>query len=367
MATNPTSQELRQVPIGALIVDPNQPRRDFGREAELKENLAPLEALASSIKDQGILQPIIARPAGKNKLMIVAGERRWRAAQMAGLSSVPVLVREDLEGMSLELAQLSENLQRQDLTDLDVASALESLMERYPELRKKDLAKLLNRAPSYITRMLSLRNPEFSDLVSANVITYASVLEAFKGKSQAVKDMVLSEARETGKPITHYAMARAEKKLVHEENSVKVSPELYDQLMMDMGFGNAEPAHGKAMRLSPSGSEDFAPPPGSRAAASTYRIGTAAQARSENAPRQMLHHAKMGWDQFVALCELRKPGAKPVMVEVALTSEEVRACLEDLRVTIPREEFEQLPTLLDALRTVPPKGAPTKRMKKATR
>ena len=66
MDKTPPNQELRQVPIGSLIVDPNQPRRDFGRESELKENLAPLEALASSIKDQGILQPILARPHGNS-------------------------------------------------------------------------------------------------------------------------------------------------------------------------------------------------------------------------------------------------------------------------------------------------------------
>ena len=354
MATSP-NQELRQVPIGSLIVDPNQPRRDFGRESELKENLAPLEALASSIKDQGILQPILARPHGK-KLMIIAGERRWRAAQMAGLSTVPVLVREDLDGMGLELAQLSENLQRQDLTDLDVSMALESLMERYPELRKKDLAKLLNRQPSYISRMLALRNPEYSDLVSANVITYASVLEAFKGKSQAVQDMVVSEAKATGKPITHHAMSKAEQKLVREGQGVKVNPELYNDLMAGMGFVAADvpPSSGKAQRFSARSSEDFVPAEGARLASSSYKVGQAAHARSENAPRDMVHQAKMGWDQFNALQKVHPDAFRAISVEVALSSDEIKAALAKLGVPVPRDEFEKLNALMDALRQVKP-------------
>jgi ParB family chromosome partitioning protein len=351
MTIESPKQELRQVPIGSLVVDPNQPRRDFGQESDRKENQEPLAALASSIKDQGILQPIIARPHGK-KFMIIAGERRWRAAQMAGLSSVPVLVREDLGGMALEMAQLSENLQRQDLTDLDVALALESLMARYTELRKKDLAKMLNRQPSYISRMLSMVHPEYKDLVTANVITYASVLEAFKGKTKAVKDMVLAEAKATGKSITHHAMSVAERKIVREGQGVKVNAELYDDLMLGMGFG-AEPT-GKTQRISASSTEDFIPADGARMAASSFKIGRAAMVREDTAPRDMVHHAKMGWEQFEALQRIQPGGFRTVAVEIALSSDEIRSTLKKLGATVPRDEFDRLNALMAALREFKP-------------
>lgn len=348
--------ELRQVSIGSLLVDPNQPRRDFGRESELKKNLAPLEALASSIKDQGILQPIIVRTAPKGKLMIVAGERRWRAAQMAGLSTVPVIVREDLTGKGLELAQLSENLQRQDLGNWDVAIAIAGIMERYPDLQKKDLAKLLNRSPSYISRMLGMIDPEWESLVLSNVITYASVLEAFKGKTQAVRELAVSESRESGKPITHLALKRAEEKLVHRENAVAVKPEVYDKLMADMGFfappssDPASPGIKTSQAIVPSSYVDFDPAAGSKPASSSFVVGTLGGDRAENTPGGFVHQAKMGWDSYVELLAAVKPAAKPVLVEVPLTSAEIRSALRELGATVPREEFEQLPALMQALR-----------------
>ncbi len=344
--------EYKLVPTGALVVDPNQPRRDFGREAELKENRLPLEALASSIKDLGILQPILARNVGAGKYMIIAGERRWRAAQMAGLSVVPVLVRENLSGMNLELAQLAENLQREDLTDLDVATTIGGMMKRYPELRKKDLAKLINRSPSYITRMLAMIDPQWSSLVLSNVITYASVLEAFKGKSQAVRDLALSASQESGKSITHDGLRAAERQLLRSENAVRVEPELYDRLMADMGFdlpGTQTPAE-LTPKLRPSSAEDFNPPPGSRPASSSFAIGGFSDRHSDDKPSAFVHQAKMGWESYQKLLALISPKNKPVLVEVHLNSDEIQAALAALGSACPREEFEQLPALMSALR-----------------
>ena len=336
--------ELRVIPISAISADPNQPRRDFSRGSELQENRIPLEALADSIKDQGVLQPIIVRPSGKNKFTIVAGERRWRASKMAGLASIPALVRVDLDGMKLEMAQLAENLQRQDLTDNDVSIALEGLMERYPELLKKDLAKMLNRSPSYISRMLGMRDGEFKDLVSAKIITYASVLEALKAKSQAVRDLAIAEAQSTGKPITHDSISRAEAKLIRHGQGVKVDPELASSLMADMGFVRRP----GPLSIDPASGADFEPPEGSRPAGVATRVGRASEARFENAP-EMVHRTKMGWMQFVKLCELQRPETQPLSVDVSLSSREIREALRKLGKEIPRDEFERISALHDAL------------------
>lgn len=331
--------ELKTVATSSLVVDPNQPRRDFGAESELKKNKIPLEALASSIKDLGILQPILARPHGRNKYMIIAGERRWRAAQIAGLAEVQIIVRSGLTGMNLELAQLAENLQREDLTDLDVASSIGDMMERYPELRKKDLAKLINRSPSYITRMLAMIDPQWKSLVLSGVVTYASVLEAFKGKSQAVRDLAMSSSKASGKPITHDALRAAEQQLLRVENSVAVQPELYDKLMADMGFGpGPTPVLSLAMDA----------PNGATSSART-RGGKTDDTQSAPVASAYGEQAKMDWDTYQALLKVLQPAAHPVLVEVNLTGAEIKAALDRMGIPCPNDEFERLPALMRAL------------------
>lgn len=346
--------ELKTVPTSSLVVDPNQPRREFGAESELKKNKIPLEALASSIKDLGILQPILARPHGRNKYMIIAGERRWRAAQIAGLAEVQIIVRSGLTGMNLELAQLAENLQREDLTDLDVANSIGDMMGRYPELRKKDLAKLINRSPSYITRMLAMIDPEWKSLVLSGVVTYASVLEAFKGKSQAVRDLAMSSSKASGKPITHDALRAAEQQLLRVENSVAVQPELYDKLMADMGFGPG-PTPGLSLAMDASAARTT-----SSLASTRIRGGNANDSQSSPSSSAYGEQAKMGWDAYQALLKVLQPAAKPALVELNLTGAEIKAALDRMGIPCPNDEFERLPALMRALRA----GAPAKTKRK---
>lgn len=193
----PPALLARSVPIGQIVPDPNQPRRDLD-EAEAK---GPLEALAYSIRERGVLQPILVRPLDDGRFALVAGERRWRAAALAGLAEVPAVVREDLEGASLEMAQLAENLQREALSDLDVAVALRGIMERYPEMRKKDLALELNRNPSYITRMMSMLDERWSGLVADGVLTWATVLERFKALPEDSRQRLEALSRSEGRPV----------------------------------------------------------------------------------------------------------------------------------------------------------------------
>ena len=152
------TRRLRNLPIGDLTPNPNQPRKAFDEQA--------LEELSASIRKNGILQPLIVSPAlldeGQNeakdeRFIIVAGERRWRAAQRANLHEVPVLVKDfDLKQRS-EIA-IVENIQREDLSPLELAEAYKDLIERF-SYRQEDLAQTLGKNRSTITnsmRLLSL-------------------------------------------------------------------------------------------------------------------------------------------------------------------------------------------------------------------
>ncbi len=136
------------VPIESVEPNPDQPRRDFPAEA--------LQELAASIREKGILQPLIVRdnPRKSGSYEIVAGERRWRAAQLAQLHEVPVLVREVSDSELLELA-IIENIQRADLNAVEEAMAYRQLMDRFGHTQEK-LAEALSKSRSYIANLLRL-------------------------------------------------------------------------------------------------------------------------------------------------------------------------------------------------------------------
>jgi ParB family chromosome partitioning protein len=149
--------EVLQSDIGTLSVNPYQPRKVMG-EAELKE-------LADSIKASGILQPILARRVG-DKLEIVAGERRWRAAQLAGLTKVPVLVRSITDQDSAVFA-LVENLQREDLNAIEKAAGLQDADGQVGFATQEDLAKRVGLERSSVANFLRLL--DLPDEVQAHV------------------------------------------------------------------------------------------------------------------------------------------------------------------------------------------------------
>ncbi|MGQ0740722.1 MAG: ParB/RepB/Spo0J family partition protein [Alphaproteobacteria bacterium] len=142
---------VRTVPVAFLKPNPFQPRKNF-RDEELRE-------LADSIREKGILQPILVRPVERDSFEIVAGERRWRAAQMAQLHDVPVVVREVTDSEALELA-LVENLQRTDLNAMEEAAAYQELMDRFGHTQEQ-LSDLLGKSRSHVANTLRLlRLPE---------------------------------------------------------------------------------------------------------------------------------------------------------------------------------------------------------------
>ena len=143
----PRRPDMR-VPIERVEPHPNQPRRDFAEEA--------LAELADSIREKGIIQPLIVRnnPRKSDSYEIVAGERRWRAAQMAQLHEVPVLIREFDDTEVLEIA-IIENIQRADLNAIEEAMGYRQLMDRFGHTQEK-LAEALSKSRSYIANLLRL-------------------------------------------------------------------------------------------------------------------------------------------------------------------------------------------------------------------
>ncbi|HST55612.1 MAG TPA: ParB/RepB/Spo0J family partition protein [Solirubrobacteraceae bacterium] len=142
-------QELRELPVGLIEPNPNQPRRNFEE--------GPLQALADSLRERGVLQPVLVRPKPSGKYELVAGERRWRAAQIAGLEQIPALVRPRDDAASLELA-LIENMAREDLNPVEEARACAALVEELG-LTREEVGRRVGRsrvAVSNLVRLLDL-------------------------------------------------------------------------------------------------------------------------------------------------------------------------------------------------------------------
>lgn len=146
------------VPVEKIIPNPNQPRRDFVPEA--------LQELAASIRQKGVIQPLVVRAiADTDTFEIVAGERRWRAAQLAQVHEVPVVIRDFSDAEVIEVA-IIENIQRADLNAIEEALAFRQLMDRFGHTQEK-LAEALSKSRSHIANLLRLLN--LPDDVQAHV------------------------------------------------------------------------------------------------------------------------------------------------------------------------------------------------------
>lgn len=142
--------DIREIPVDEIRTNPYQPRKTFNQEA--------LEELAESIKNYGVFQPIIVKPSIKG-YDLVAGERRLRASKMAGLSTIPAIVKEFSDEMMREIALL-ENLQRENLSAIELAWAYKGIIDSM-HIRQEDLASKLGKSRSHITNMIGLlRLPE---------------------------------------------------------------------------------------------------------------------------------------------------------------------------------------------------------------
>lgn len=136
---------IRRLPVAQIIANRSNPRREFDAEQ--------LEDLANSVREKGVMQPLLVRPAG-DRYELIAGERRWRAAQRAGLHEVPVIIRDVDDREALELA-IIENVQRVDLNPVEEAQGYGQLIEQF-SYTQHDLAQVIGKSRSHVANTLRL-------------------------------------------------------------------------------------------------------------------------------------------------------------------------------------------------------------------
>ncbi|MEO6207171.1 MAG: ParB/RepB/Spo0J family partition protein [Candidatus Limnocylindrales bacterium] len=163
---------VRIVPIERIESNPQQPRLSFNQET--------LDELAASIREHGVLQPILVRPIGSNRYQLVAGERRWRASKQVGLTTIPALIEELDDDTALEIS-IIENLQREDISTLDEAAMYDRMVREHGYSIRK-LADKLGKDKGYIENRLRLADapPEVRELVSLRKDTLSHAYELMK-------------------------------------------------------------------------------------------------------------------------------------------------------------------------------------------
>lgn len=178
-------QRLANVPVENIEPDPDQPRKSLGN----------LDELMASIKEHGIIQPIVVSPSGTEKFRIIAGERRFSAAQKAGLKTVPAIIRSVEEHRRLEV-QLIENIHRQELNPLEEADAYRRLMEEF-QLSQRQLATRLGKSPAAINealRILSLPDAILESVRTSEHLSRSVLLEIAKQDSEAAQQALWKAA-----------------------------------------------------------------------------------------------------------------------------------------------------------------------------
>ena len=191
----------QEIAIGDIDPNPDQPRRTFSEES--------IAQLAQSIREQGVLQPILVTPQNGGRYRIVAGERRWRASRAAGLDKVPVIVR-DLDVIQQMEIALIENLQREDLNPIEVAQGIQSLMKQCGYTQETVAQRLSKSRPAVANLLRLLTLPEdVIDMVRRNVLSagHARVLAGLD--SDDVKRSLANRCIEEGWSVRQLENAAA--------------------------------------------------------------------------------------------------------------------------------------------------------------
>ncbi len=163
---------VRLVPVDRIDPNPDQPRTYFAQDA--------LDELTASVREHGVLQPILVRPFGTSRYQLVAGERRWRAATAAGLDTIPAMIEELADDIALEIA-IIENLQREDLSPLEEAVMYDRMVKEHGYSIRR-LAQKLGKDKGYLENRLRLADapPEIQELVSLRKDTISHAYELLK-------------------------------------------------------------------------------------------------------------------------------------------------------------------------------------------
>lgn len=239
----PQDDNLRELAVNLIEPGRYQPRRDLNPEA--------LEELASSIRSQGVMQPIVVRPVGEGRYEIIAGERRWRASQMAGLARIPVIIRDVPDEAAIAMA-LIENIQRENLNPIEEAIALQRLQTEF-ELTQQQVADAVGKSRSTITNLLRLMNltPEVRTLLEHGDLEmgHARALLALQGLVQirAADEVVSKElsVRQTEQLVKRYQG--------QEEAATKPKPEPDPELQQLAGSLSQRLSTGVSIRSGANG------------------------------------------------------------------------------------------------------------------
>lgn len=183
-ASGAHEEKISSLPLDQVITNVNQPRRHFDEDS--------LKELADSIKEKGVITPILVKKIEPNKYVIVAGERRYRACERAGLTHIPAIIK-DLDDHNTAEYAIIENVQRQDLSAIEEAVAYKNLIDIY-KYTQNDVAKVIGKSRSHVTNLLRLLTlpQEVQDLISKNDLTmgHARALINSKDPLQAAKEIL---------------------------------------------------------------------------------------------------------------------------------------------------------------------------------
>lgn len=211
---------ITSVFISDIIPNKNQPRKSFDKEI--------LDDLVESIRDNGIIQPIVVRRVNSNQYEIIAGERRWRAAQIAALSKVPVVITEATDQKAFELA-LAENIQREDLNPIEEALAIKDLIQTY-NFSNDDILKITGKQRSSIANIVRILDlpPSIRKLIAENKLSrgHGIALLSFLDETTMIKiaDQIIKKelsVRQVESLARSYK--NPDKKSPHAENDIYLS------------------------------------------------------------------------------------------------------------------------------------------------
>ena len=265
LAANNTPETQRQETLGVGVLQPGkyQPRT--------RMDPGSLEELAASIKAQGLIQPISVRPVGSGRYEIIAGERRWRAAQIAGLGEVPVLIRDIPDDAALAMS-LIENIQREDLNPLEEAAGIQRLIDEF-QMTHQQAADAVGRsrsAASNLLRLLQLAKPAQDMLMAGDIemgharallplskIEQGRVAALVVDKGYSVRETERMVARELNPPVKKGAEKKPDRDLLRLEEelsdrlgaTVKISANRKGGGSLTIRFGSLDQLDGLLAKL----------------------------------------------------------------------------------------------------------------------
>lgn len=241
----PADGELRRLPVEWLQRGRYQPRRDMAQDA--------LEELAASIRSQGVMQPIVVRAIGADRYEIIAGERRWRAAQLAGLDTIPAVIRDVPDEAAIAMA-LIENLQREDLNPMEEAIAMARLKDEF-ELTHQEVADAVGKSRATVTNLLRLMTLEddvktlleHGDIEMGHARALLGLTE--RNQIDAAKQVVAKglSVRQTEELVRNFSAIKVEKTAVKREdpNVKKLLLDLSDKLGAPVQIAQGKGGKGK--------------------------------------------------------------------------------------------------------------------------